>query len=204
MLEAVPLLDKRLDLYSVAAGEETVERIRSSLTDGPPMSAGCLGALRARNDRVLLADQGGSMNALELLKQDHRRFEKLCADLEATTERAVKTRRELFGRLRDALVLHEEIEEKIVYPALKAHSEAKEIVLEGYEEHHVVDVIVAELEDVDVTDEVWAAKFSVMKENLEHHIEEEEGEMFPQAEKLLTTEELDALGERVEERRKAG
>ncbi|MGH2688035.1 MAG: hemerythrin domain-containing protein [Actinomycetota bacterium] len=144
------------------------------------------------------------MNAIELLKRDHRTFEKLCADLEATTERAVKTRQELFGRLKDALVLHEEIEEQIVYPALKEHSEAKEIVLEGYEEHHVVDVIVGELESVDVTDEVWTAKFSVMKENLGHHIEEEEGEMFPQAEKLLTSEELDALGERIEERRRAG
>jgi hemerythrin superfamily protein len=144
------------------------------------------------------------MNAIELLKQDHRRFEKLCADLEATTERAVKTRQELFGRLKDALVLHEEIEEQIVYPVLEEHSEAKEIVLEGYEEHHVVDVIVAEMESVDVTDEVWTAKFSVMKENLEHHIEEEEGEMFPQAEQLLTSEELEALGERIERRRKAG
>ena len=144
------------------------------------------------------------MNAIELLKRDHRTFEKLCADLEATTERAVKTRRELFGRLKDGLVLHEEIEEQIVYPALKEHSEAREIVLEGYEEHHVVDVIVAEMESVDVTDEVWTAKFSVMKENLEHHIEEEEGEMFPQAEQLLTPGELDALGERIEQRRKGG
>jgi hemerythrin superfamily protein len=144
------------------------------------------------------------MNAIELLKEDHRRFEKLCADLESTTERALKTRQELFGRLKEALELHEEIEEKIVYPALKEHPETKDIVLEGYEEHHVVDVIVGELEGIDVTDEVWTAKFSVMKENLEHHIEEEEGEMFPQAQKLLTAEELEELGSRIEARRKAG
>jgi hypothetical protein len=144
------------------------------------------------------------MNAIELLKQDHRKFEKLCADLESTTERALKTRQELFGRLKDALVLHEDIEENIVYPALKEHPEAKDIVLEGYEEHHVVDLIVGEMEGIEVTDEVWTAKFSVMKENLEHHIEEEEGEMFSQAEKLLTPEELEELGARIEQRRKAG
>jgi hemerythrin superfamily protein len=166
-----------------------------------------IGALgEAASPLATLAGDGKGVlvNAIDLLKKDHRTFEKLCAELESTTERAVKTRQELFARLKDELVEHEEIEEEIVYPALREHREAKEIVLEGYEEHHVVDLIVGEMEGIDVSDEVWTAKFSVMKENLAHHIEEEEGEMFPQAEKLLTSDELESLGARIQERKKAG
>ena len=72
------------------------------------------------------------------------------------------------------MLIHERIEEEIFYPALKAHPKAKEIVLEGFEEHHVVDEIMGELEATPVTDEQWAAKFKVLKENIEHHIQEEE------------------------------
>lgn len=143
------------------------------------------------------------MNAIDLLKEDHRTFERLMAQLEETTERAVKTRQQVFARLKEELLLHEEIEEQIVYPAWRTHEQTKDIVLEGYEEHHVVDLIVEELEQVDVTDEVWAAKFGVMKENLAHHIEEEEKEMFPKAEKLMSKEDLETLGERIVEYRRA-
>jgi iron-sulfur cluster repair protein YtfE (RIC family) len=143
------------------------------------------------------------MNAIELLEQDHRRMEKILAELEGTTERAVKTRQALFATLRDELQLHEQVEEEILYPALRERSETKDIVLEGIEEHHVVDLILGELAGVDVADEVWTAKFAVMKESLEHHIEEEEGEMFPKAQSLLSTEALEALGVRIEERKQA-
>ena len=69
--------------------------------------------------------------------------------------------------------------------------------MEAYEEHHVVDQVMAELEQTSVEDEVWGAKFTVMKENIEHHIEEEEGEMFPQARQVFDKEELRALGEQM-------
>ena len=120
------------------------------------------------------------MDAISLLKADHDKVKKLLTELETTTERGVKTREELFSTIKGELTVHEVIEEEIFYPALKDHPKAKDIVLEGFEEHHVVDVLMGELEALDVSDESWGAKALVMKENIEHHIEEEEGEMFAQ------------------------
>ncbi len=137
------------------------------------------------------------MNAITLLTSDHDKVKKMLNEGESTTERGVKTRTELFQELKAELMIHERIEEEIFYPALKSHPKAKDIVLEGYEEHHVVDEIMGELEATPVTDETWGAKFLVMKENIEHHIEEEEGEMFKQARQVFDAEELETLGARM-------
>ena len=141
------------------------------------------------------------MDAIALLKADHDKMKKLLADGETTTERGEKTRTELFATIKGELFVHERIEEEIFYPELKAHPKAKDIVLEGYEEHHVVDEIMGELEALDVTDETWGAKFKVMKENIEHHIEEEEGEMFKKARQVFDADELEDLGTRMEKRK---
>jgi len=137
------------------------------------------------------------MDAISLLKEDHRRFKKMLEEGDETTERAVKTRQALLDRLVRELKLHEQMEEEIFYPALKPFEKAKDIVLEGYEEHHVADLIVEELRETAASDERWAAKFSVLKENLEHHIEEEEGEMFKKARTLLDQAQLVALAEQM-------
>jgi len=141
------------------------------------------------------------MNAITLLEEDHRKMKKLLSELESTTERGVKTREELFATVKDELTVHETIEEEIFYPALKDHPKTKEITLEAYEEHHVVDMVMAEIEGVAYEDERWGAKFKVMKENIEHHIEEEEKEMFKQARQAFEEDELEALGERMEARK---
>jgi hemerythrin-like domain-containing protein len=141
------------------------------------------------------------MDAIALLKVDHDKVKKLLGELETTTERGVKTRAELFSTIKGELTLHEIVEEEIFYPALKAHPKAKDIVLEGYEEHHVVDVLMGELEALDVSDEKWGAKAIVMKENIEHHIDEEEGEMFAKARQVFDKGELDDLGRRMEARK---
>jgi hypothetical protein len=141
------------------------------------------------------------MNALKLLKQDHDEVKSMLSDLESTTERAVKTRTEGLATLKGELEVHEAIEEEIFYPALKDHPKTKDLALEGYEEHHVVDMVMAEIEGVEPSDETWMAKFTVMKENLEHHIEEEEGEMFDQAEKVFDDDELEELGDRMQARK---
>jgi hypothetical protein len=138
------------------------------------------------------------MDAITLLKEDHRLFRKLLEQGDETTERARKARVELLERLVAELKLHEKIEEEIFYPALQGYEKAKEIVLEGYEEHHVADLIAAELKRTDVGDERWGAKWSVLKENIEHHIEEEEEDMFKKARTLLDKAELVALGERMQ------
>jgi hemerythrin-like domain-containing protein len=142
------------------------------------------------------------MDALKMLKEDHDKVKKMLDGLESTTERAEKTRTEGLATLKSELEVHEAIEEEILYPALKEHAKTKDIALEAYEEHHVVDMVMSELEGVPVSEETWAAKFTVMKENLEHHIEEEEGEMFKQARQVMDESEVDELGDRMAARKK--
>ena len=141
------------------------------------------------------------MDALTLLKDDHQKMRKLLTELESTTERGVKTRESLFATIKGELTVHEVIEEEIFYPALKDHPKAKDIVLEAYEEHHVVDTVMAELEGLPVDDETWGAKARVMKENVEHHMEEEEGEMFQKARQVFDKDELEQLGAKMERRK---
>jgi hypothetical protein len=147
--------------------------------------------------------EGGSMDAIAMLKADHDKVKELLTELESTTERGVKRRTELFSTIKEELTVHEVIEEEVFYPALKAHPKAKDIVLEAYEEHHVVDVLMGELSALDVSDETWGAKALVMKENVEHHIEEEEGEMFRQARRIFDAAELRDLGDRMAARKEA-
>jgi hypothetical protein len=144
---------------------------------------------------------GGPMDAIAMLENEHRQMRKLLGELEATTDRAIKTRQDLFATIKGELTLHEVIEEEIFYPELKAHPRAEDFVLEGYQEHHVVDLLMGELEDLDVGDETWGPKAKVMQENVEHHMEEEEGDMFKQARRVFDKAELEDLGRRMEERR---
>lgn len=139
------------------------------------------------------------MDAITLLTNDHDELKKHLEAGEETSEAAVRQRAEILDTVATLLRAHERIEEEIFYPALKEHPNAKDLVLEGYQEHHVVDLIVDELKDTVENDEIWGAKFKVLKENIEHHIEEEEGEMFPTARRVFTSEELDALGTRMED-----
>jgi hemerythrin superfamily protein len=143
------------------------------------------------------------VDGLALLKEDHEKVKKMLTEGETTTERGVKTRTELFARLKSELEAHELMEEQVLYPALKEHPKARELALEGYEEHHVVDTILAELEKTDPSDEEWGAKFKVAKENLEHHIEEEETEMFPKARQAFSRDELEQMGARMAEIKQA-
>jgi hemerythrin-like domain-containing protein len=142
------------------------------------------------------------MDALQLLKEDHDKIKKIMSHIEGTTDRGVKTREEFFAKMKTELLVHEAIEEEILYPALKEHPKAKDLVLEAYEEHNVVDMVMAEIEETAFTDETWGAKFTVLKENLEHHIEEEESEMFDQCRQVFESEELQGLGDEMEARKK--
>jgi hemerythrin-like domain-containing protein len=143
------------------------------------------------------------MDALKLLKEDHDRIKPLLAEIKETTERAEKTRSELFSRIKEELTVHGVIEEEIFYPTLKEHPKAKEIVLEGYEEHDVVNILMGELDGMEPTDERFGPKVTVMAENIEHHIEEEEGEMFAKARQVFDAAELEALGNRMVSRKES-
>ena len=139
----------------------------------------------------------GTLDAISLLETDHRRMEELLKEGEDTTVRAVDRRITLLETITKELNLHELVEEKVLYPALKAHPQAKDIVLEGYQEHHVADLIVKELHGLATDDERWGAKFKVLKENIEHHIQEEEGEMFRTARGIFGASELQDMGARM-------
>ena len=138
------------------------------------------------------------MNAIKLLKNDHEKVAGILEKLEATTERALKTREDLFAQLKTELDIHADIEEKIFYPVLEKADETREITLEAFEEHRLVKRLLAELEAAPKDDERWTAKFTVLKENIEHHVEEEEGEMFKKARKVLSEAEFETLGTRME------
>jgi iron-sulfur cluster repair protein YtfE (RIC family) len=138
------------------------------------------------------------MNAFELLKQDHKKVSAIFEKLEPTTERAVKARHELFAELKRELEIHAHIEETIFYPVLKKEAETRDITLEGYEEHHVVKMLLEELTTTPVDTEQWTAKLKVLKENVEHHVEEEEDEMFKSAREVLSKEKAQELGARMQ------
>lgn len=142
------------------------------------------------------------MNAFQLLKEDHKKVAGIFEKLEPTTERGVKTREDLFTQLKNELDVHAEVEETIFYPALREADETHDIILEGYEEHKVVKTLLAELDELPKDDETWGAKLKVLQENVEHHVEEEEGEMFKGARKVLSEKEAEELGARMEAAKK--
>lgn len=141
------------------------------------------------------------MNALELMKSDHDRMKNLLEEALDTDE--PRERVELLHKIRAELMAHERMEEDVFYPALRSSAKAKDIVLEGYEEHHVVDLILDELLDVPEESDEWKAKLKVLQENIEHHIEEEEGEMFKQAREIFDAEMLAHLGAMMEASKEA-
>jgi iron-sulfur cluster repair protein YtfE (RIC family) len=141
------------------------------------------------------------MNAITMLERDHVKMKRLLSRLDATSARARVGRRHLFDRIKVELTIHETIEEEIFYPALKSHPRARDEVLEGIEEHNVVDSLLGELTQLSPGHETWGAKATVMRENVEHHIEEEETDMFRKARRIFDRSELEALGKRMAARR---
>jgi Hemerythrin HHE cation binding domain len=137
------------------------------------------------------------VDPFELLKKDHKKVSDLLKQLDKTEESDASNREELFSQLKNELETHTQIEETIFYPALEDHEETKDITLEAYEEHNVVKTLLQELEETSKDDETWSAKFSVLKENVEHHVEEEEGEMFSKVKKALNKDEIESLGDRI-------
>ena len=143
------------------------------------------------------------MDAIKLLKDDHQKVKKLFREYEELGDRAHKSKQRIAEQVFLELEVHSQLEEEIFYPAVQATAdkEGKELVAEGIEEHHVVDVLINELKALSPEDEQFDAKFKVLTENVEHHIEEEEGEMLPDAEKTLG-KETERLAERMIQRKR--
>ncbi|HXI57857.1 MAG TPA: hemerythrin domain-containing protein [Polyangia bacterium] len=138
------------------------------------------------------------MNAVELLESQHRQVEKLFAQIEKATKKADK--QDLFAQLADALAMHATIEEHQFYPAVRA-KKTEDILLESLEEHVGIKRVLADLLAIGADDETFDAKIKVLKEQVEHHVKEEETDLFPKSKKVLDAKEMAALATSLEEER---
>src|SRR4051812_29621037 len=142
------------------------------------------------------------MDAIRLLTDDHKKVKALFREYEGLSDGAHKHRERVVEQVFRELEVHTQIEEEIFYPAFqtKADEDGQDLVRESRQEHHVIDVLMAEMKRLQPDNPEHAAKFTVLMENVEHHAEEEEKEMFPEAKKLLK-DALTSLGEQMEQRK---
>ena len=134
------------------------------------------------------------MDAIQLLKDDHKKVEKIFSDMERK-----ENRQRLFPELGRELSIHAEIEEKIFYPAGKEAEPTRDLVLESIEEHKQIKLVLADLEQTDHSTDEWGAALKVLREDVMHHVGEEENELFPKVKKILSKDQLETLGTRMEE-----
>lgn len=136
------------------------------------------------------------MNAIDLLEAQHRQVEKIFSQIEKAKSAAAKTT--LFEKLADNLAVHAAIEEHQFYPAVKA-KRTEDVLLESLEEHLGIKRVLADLLETEADDDTFDAKIKVLQEQVEHHVEEEETDLFPKARKVLDAEMLEALGQNMSE-----
>ncbi|HEV3460764.1 MAG TPA: hemerythrin domain-containing protein [Candidatus Dormibacteraeota bacterium] len=134
------------------------------------------------------------MDAIELLKEDHKKVEKIFAAMEKN-----ENRQKMFPELDRELSVHAEIEERIFYPATREAEPTRDLVLESIEEHKQIKMVLADLEQTDMTTDVWGAALKVLEEDVMHHVGEEEDELFPKVRKVLSKQQLEDLGTRMEQ-----
>ena len=136
------------------------------------------------------------MNALEVLKQDHQKVKGLFK--EATGSPDQNKRKDLFDKIDTELEIHAHIEETVFYPELETHEELKDMVAEALEEHQEVKIMLEELEELSSESHDFGSKLQELIESVEHHIEEEEGEMFPKVRGVFDGSQLEQLGQELE------
>ena len=138
------------------------------------------------------------MNAIELLKEDHRKVEHLFGKVKATEEDEHKA---LFEKIKAELDVHTHIEETIFYPQMKEKSENKEledIIAEGYQEHYAAKTLLRDISNLVDDSDVFEPKLKVLMEGVTHHVQEEEGKMFPKIEEIFDEATLEELGKEME------
>ena len=141
------------------------------------------------------------MDVITLLKKDHKMVKNLFEEFNNLKSSKVQKKVDIIAQIKEALTVHAQVEEELVYPAFRENRSMKEQVSEALEEHHVTKTLLTELDVLQPDDERYDAKVKVLCEYLMHHVKEEEKEMFPEAQKRLSSKRLAALGEEVEARR---
>lgn len=142
--------------------------------------------------------------AIDVLKEDHDKVKQLFSDYEELGDSAVKSKVRLFGKIRLELEIHAKVEEELIYPAFASvveDEESSDLVEEAKEEHNVVKTLLEELSDLTPEDEAFDAKMAVLSENVEHHVEEEEKEIFALWKKIDETEREEISGRLLERKR---
>ncbi len=142
------------------------------------------------------------MNIFDRIKQDHDAAREVIEKLKNTTERAKKTRQELFDHFKLDMWVHHKVEEAVFYDILRKTKDMHGEAMEAYNEHHVANGLIEELDTFPVDSEEWHVKFKALCELVEHHMDEEEEDFFPEARKLLDKETQDLMGERFDQRKK--
>jgi hemerythrin superfamily protein len=147
------------------------------------------------------------MNVIKLLKRDHETVSELFKSFESAKEAEQKDSCQQIARqICQELTIHAAVEEQLFYPAVDARAQgqdedAEDRVKEADEEHRLVKRLVGEIQGMKATDGQFEAKVKVLKDVVDHHVEEEEGELMPKAKKLLSKEELEEIGSQVEARK---
>jgi hemerythrin superfamily protein len=144
------------------------------------------------------------MDAITLLRADHKTVEQLFKRFEKAGDRAHVEKRQIVDRIIEELSVHAAVEEQVFYPVARATVPGTEdIALESLEEHHIVKWVLSELERLDPSDERFDAKVTVLIENVRHHVKEEEDEFFPKVRKELSRRDLADLGEALTDAKKS-
>ena len=143
------------------------------------------------------------MDAITLLKNDHKTVEALFKRFEKAGDKAHVEKREIVDRIIEELSVHAAIEEQVFYPVARATvAGTEDVALESLEEHHVVKWLLSELSELDPAHERFDAKVTVLIENVRHHVEEEETEFFPKMRKSLSRSQLADVGDTMVEAKK--
>ena len=131
-------------------------------------------------------------SAIDFLMEQHREVERLFSEFEKAKDEEDK--QELFETIADKLAIHARVEEQYFYPAVTA-KKTEDMVLEAFVEHISVKRLLVDLLETDADDPKFEAQMKVLKEQVEHHVEEEEGQLFPAAKKVLSKDELAAVAQ---------
>jgi hemerythrin superfamily protein len=149
-----------------------------------------------------MAKSNGSIDAIELLTQQHREVKEMFDRFENMTDRAKVSKKKLADEICNALIMHTTIEEEIYYPATReASEETEDMVDEAVVEHASAKDLIAQIMEMDPGDDLYDAKVKVLGELVEHHVKEEEEEMFPKTKELKL--DMQALGQEMKARQQA-
>jgi iron-sulfur cluster repair protein YtfE (RIC family) len=144
------------------------------------------------------------MTIFEVIKQDHEKARYLFDKIEKSGRKHTAPLQKLFSQIEEELEIHMEGEERFFYPSLEKDEEAREKVLEAYEEHQVVKTMLGTFNSLAVDDERWGAKLSVLNEIVEHHMQEEEREVFKMARKALGKDQIQQMAVQFQQHKREG